>query len=162
MLEVSRFKTQASHGLFQQQMRSAVIWGLVVPGVMWVFVVSFAVQQALTWTALLLVFGGRPDMNYAAYVDESLVTKLEFLAHITRMLSVPATLLALVTIGQWLRLASRARREKGLSWREALLYSRLLLASKASNVRGMWQMLRRRWNKARATLIDYKTQESGK
>jgi hypothetical protein len=111
---------------------------------------------------LLLVFGGRPDMNYAAYVDESLVTKLEFLAHITRMLSVPATLLALVTIGQWLRLASRARREKGLSWREALLYSRLLLASKASNVRGMWQMLRRRWNKARATLIDYKTQESGK
>jgi hypothetical protein len=39
-----------------------------------------------------------------------------------------------------------------------LLYSRLLLASKGANVRGMLQMLVRRWRKGPTKLIDYKTQ----
>lgn len=158
MLEVSRFRTAASRGLFRQQMRSAVIWGLAVPAVMWAFAISFIL---CVFTGGLYLFrGGALAVGELASRPADRV--LEWLAFVTTaavlILVVPATLLSLLTIVQWLRLAARARREKPLSWGEALLYSRLLLASKWANVRGMGQMLWRRWRKGPATLIDYKTQ----
>ncbi|HLP86132.1 MAG TPA: hypothetical protein VK157_17395, partial [Phycisphaerales bacterium] len=155
MLEVSRFRTAASRGLFRQQMRSAVIWGLAVPAVMWAFVLSY-----IFWTTLsfaLSAIWGTSSTNHRAYAADQFLRVLENLWWIVLALVIPATLLALLTIAQWLRLAARARREKPLSWGEALLYSRLLLASKWANVRGMGQMLWRRWRKGPATLIDYKT-----
>ncbi len=158
MLEVSRFRTAASRGLFSQQMRSAVIWGLAIPVVLWAFAISF--MLCVLTGGLYLV------RNWVLAVGE-LAPKpadrvLEWLAFVTAaavlILVVPATLPSLLTISQWLRLAARARREKPLSWGEALLYSRLLLASKGANVRGMLQMLVRRWRKGPTKLIDYKTQ----
>lgn len=156
MLEVSRFRTAASRGLFQQQMRSAVIWGLAVPAVMWACVLSY-----IFWTTLsfaLSAIWGTSSANYRAYAGDQFLRVLETLWWIVLALVIPATLLALLTIAQWLRLAARARREKPLSWGEALLYSRLLLASKGANVRGMVQMMVRRWRKGPTKLIDYKTQ----
>jgi GT2 family glycosyltransferase len=128
ILEVSKFKTQASRDLFAQQIRSALVWGLAVPAVQVLFLLS-----SLTYI---------------------------FIPTLTDLLALPATLLALLTIFQWLRIALRARREKKLSLGDSLLYSRLLLASKTSNVRGMFQFLSRRWNKGPTKLIDYKTQSA--
>ncbi|MFN5945017.1 MAG: glycosyltransferase [Phycisphaerae bacterium] len=158
MLEVSRFRTAASRGLFSQQMRSAVIWGLAIPAVMWAFAISF--MLCVLTGGLYLVRNWLLPVGELAPKPADRV--LEWLAFVTAaavlILVVPATLLSLLTIAQWLRLAARARREKPLSWGEALLYSRLLLASKGANVRGMLQMLVRRWRKGPTKLIDYKTQ----
>lgn len=172
MLEVSRFRTAASRGLFDQQMRSALIWGLAVPAVMWTYVISslalFALLVATTVTHNVAAQEARAAAHAAAIaaVAPPVVTRRWYevseIAPLTALQVaqwsfVPATLFALLTIVQWLRLAARARREKPLSWTEALLYSRLLLASKGANVRGMGQMLWRRWRKKPAKLIDYKT-----
>jgi hypothetical protein len=173
MLEVSRFRTAASRGLFTQQMRSAVIWGLAIPAVMWAYVMSHVAAVVLGVAAIvtsnLADSAAHAEANAAASAgiapaivkqrwyeisDIASMTALQ----VAQWLFVPATLLALLTIMQWLRLAARARREKPLSWGEALLYSRLLLASKGANVRGMLQMLVRRWRKGPTKLIDYKTQ----
>lgn len=156
MLEVSRFRTTASRGLFNQQMRSAVIWGAIIPGVMWAFALTYALS--ITLSSVLSAVWGTSSRNYRAYAGDQFLGVLETLSRIVLALAIPATLLALLTIVQWLRLAARARREKPLSWGEALMYSRLLLASKWANVRGMGQMLWRRWQKGPTKLIDYKTQ----
>lgn len=160
MLEVSHFRTAASRGLFHQQIRSAVIWGLAIPAVMWVFVATAVTALVL---ALVPLSGVLPEASGIVQTgsDRESATIGGISAGVmwgALYLCVPAMLLALLTITQWLRLAARARREKPLPWRESLLYSRLLLASKWANVRGMGQMLWRRWRKGSATLIDYKTQ----
>jgi glycosyltransferase involved in cell wall biosynthesis len=156
MLEVSRFRTHASRGLFSQQMRSALIWGLAVPAMMWTFVVSVVLCLAMGGVYWLL--GSlAPVASQDPQPSERVLEWFAFVSTAAVIIFVlPALLLALLTIAQWLRLAARAKRDKPLTWREALLYSRLLLASKSANVRGMAQMLRRRWNKGPATLIDYK------
>ncbi len=156
VLEVSAFRTAASQGLFRQQMRSAVIWGAIIPAVLWVFTVTCALSTILSF--VLSAVWGTSSTNFRAYAGDPFVPLLETLSRLVFALAIPATLLALLTIAQWLRLAMRARREKPLSWGEALLYSRLLLASKGANVRGMLQMLVRRWRKGPTKLIDYKTQ----
>ncbi len=157
IIEVSYFKTAASHGLFQQQVRSAMLWGVVAPATVVLYVlvkvaclIGFAImlansEQVSRWA----VAGG--DARMQMYANTL------FAARVMPVLAgIPVILVAIAWFMQTRKLARRAESLQGLSTTEANAYADLLMRSKLSQARGMLSFLLHRLRNRRAGLIDYR------
>ena len=157
IIEVSYFKTAASRGLFQQQVRSAVLWGVVVPATVALYVlvkiaclIGFAImlansEQVSRWA----VAGG--DARMQMYANTLLAARV-----MPVLAGIPVILVAIAWFMQTRKLARRAESLQGLSTTEANAYADLLMRSKLSQARGMLSFLLHRLRNRRAGLIDYR------
>ncbi|HEX2839545.1 MAG TPA: glycosyltransferase family 2 protein [Phycisphaerales bacterium] len=157
IVEVSYFKTAASRGLFQQQVRSAVLWGVVAPATVVLYVlvkvaclIGFAIvlansEQVSRWA----VAGG--DARMQMYANTLLAARV-----MPVLAGIPVILVAIAWFMQTRKLARRAESLQGLSKTEARDYAALLMRSKLSQARGMLSFLLHRLRNRRAGLIDYR------
>lgn len=157
IIEVSYFKTAASRALFQQQVRSAVLWGFVAPAIVVLYMliklaslIGFAIvlannEQVARWA----VAGG--DARMQVYANVLLAGRV-----VPVLAGLAVILVATAWFMQTRKLARRAESVQGLSRTDAKAYASLLMRSKLSQVRGMLSFLLHRLRNRRSGVIDYR------
>ncbi len=151
IVEVSYFKTAASRGLFKQQMRSAVVWGVVV-----LACVVLSILPIVSYIATYLLM--RNMVTEPSFSSPR--GAIYMIVFITYALTPVMLLLYFGLVFLWflqvLRIGLKARKKSGLRLWDAIRYGRLMMISKEYQMRGMIDFLWRRWRKKDSTLISFK------
>lgn len=157
IIEVSYFKTAASRGLFQQQVRSAVLWGVVAPATVMVYVL---IKLASLIGFVIVLANGEEVARWAVAGGDARMNTYANMLLAARVVPVLAGLLVVLVATAWFmqtrKLARRAESVQGLSRTDAKAYAALLMRSKLSQARGMLSFLFHRLRNRRAGLIDYR------
>lgn len=157
IVEVSYFKSPASRGLFRQQVRSAVLWGVVAPAVV---VLYMLIKLASLIGFAILLANGEQVARWAVAGGEARMQLYASALLVARVVPVLAGLLVILVATAWFmqtrKLARRAESMQGLSRTDARAYASLLMRSKLSQARGMLSFLLHRLRNRRAGLIDYR------